>query len=244
MMDKKNQYFKLITGFIFLVLIVVIIVKYIPDNKNQPVPAKTNQPVQNQSPAVVASNTNISNSPYLGDKTKAKVAIVEFSDFECPYCKVFFEQSFNQVKTAVVDSGQAIFVYRNFPLDFHNPAAETEANAALCTQNLKDNSAYFAMAHLIYENTGLEGKGITNDNLVKFAGSLGVDATKFQTCLTSDQFKDQISADMTAGTAAGVTGTPSFVIGKLSSSGNVAGELLVGAQSATQVQTLVTKYSK
>jgi protein-disulfide isomerase len=243
-MDKKNQYFKLVTGFIFLVLIVVIIIKYIPDTKNQSIPIKTNQPAQSQLPPIVAAHTDISNSPYLGDKTKAKVAIVEFSDFECPYCQSFFEQSFNQVKTAVVDSGQAIFVYRNFPLDFHNPAAETEANVGLCVQNLKDNNAYFAMAHLIYENTGLEGKGITNDNLVKFAGSLGADTSKFQTCLTSDQFKDQISTDTAAGTAAGVTGTPSFVIGKLDSSGNVTGELLVGAQSAAQVQTIVSKYSK
>lgn len=188
--------------------------------------------------------TTISDSPYLGNKEKAKVAIIEFSDFECPYCQQFFESTFGQIVSKYVDTDQVVFVYRNLPLPFHQPAAETEANAALCVKSLTDNAGYFKMAELIYKNTGLNGKGITDENLIKYAIQTGASESRFKECLSKDQFQDAIAKDSDAASKAGISGTPSFVIGKLSEDGGVTGELVIGAMPLSDFETTINKYLK
>jgi len=221
---------------------VIIIVGFIVLIAHQPSKNSTNS--QDQSSNVAGTKavaTSIADSPYLGDKSQAKVAIVEFSDYECPYCQMFFNQTFDGLVKKYVNNNKAIFVYRDF-LGVGLPAAEVDSNAALCVRSLLNNPAYFEMAKLIYQNTGLEGQGIPTDKMVTLAGQVGADQGKFKTCLTSDQFKNQIQQDTQDAQSAGVNGTPSFVIGKLGSDGKVTGELLVGAQPLSAFETAINKY--
>ncbi len=237
-MKKKIQPLDLIIGIFIGIILTVLFVQFVQPN------LKSNKTANSDNQAAQTGKTSIDDAPYLGDKAKAKVAIVEFSDFECPYCQQFYEQTYNQIVENYVNKNKIIFVYRNFPLPFHLPAAETDANAALCVKSLKGNEAFFKMADLIYKNTGLNGQGLSNDKLSEYASQAGVDEAKFKDCLTSDQFKDQIQKDTDAGTSAGVNGTPSFIVGKLKSNGDVEGELVVGALPFSDFQTVIDKYLK
>lgn len=186
--------------------------------------------------------TTLNDSFYLGDKSKAKIAIVEFSDFECPYCKRFHDNTFDQIVQNYVDTDKVIIVFRNFPLDFHKPAAEIEANAAACVGSIGGNQKFFDMVKLIYKTTDLNGLGMDADKPYDLAKQLGINEDKFKSCFDNKQFNQKIQKDIQDGNAAGVNGTPGFVIGKFDANGNVTGELVSGAQPFTQFQSVINKY--
>ncbi len=106
------------------------------------------------------AKVSIDDDPYLGDKDKVKVALVEFSDFECPFCQKFHNDTFEQIISDYVDSGKIIYVYRDFPLSFHEPKASEAANAANCVQKVAGNEKYFEFSKLYYERTQSNGKGL------------------------------------------------------------------------------------
>lgn len=187
-----------------------------------------------------SAKTTISDSPILGDKTKAKIAIVEFSDYECPFCKRHFEQVYDQIKQNYIDTGKVILVYRNYPLSFHDPAATLEATAALCVRSLSNDQKYYDYHDLIFKNTTSNGVGIAKDKLASLAGGIGISQNDFNTCLNSDKFKSQISKDIADGSAAGVSGTPGFIIGKIGSDGiTVDGTLIAGAYPYSEFQKII-----
>ncbi len=101
----------------------------------------------------------VGDDPVKGS-TKAKVALVEFSDFECPFCQSYHETTFPEIISNYVDSNKIIYVYKDFPLSFHDPVATEEAMAATCVQEMKDDEAFFEFAQAVYENTTANGEGI------------------------------------------------------------------------------------
>jgi protein-disulfide isomerase len=240
-MDKEKTKAGWTVAIIFILIIILAAWGITALSKKSNTTSPTTSSTSSDQPTTVS--TSIGDSPYLGDKNKAKIAIVEFSDFECPYCQQFFEQEFSQVISTFVNTNQAIFVYRDF-MGVGTPAAETDSNAGLCVRSLTNNQAYFKMAQTIYENTGLEGKGIATSEMLKLAASAGADQTKFQSCLSADTFNKNIQQDTIDATNIGVTGTPSFVIGKLDASGNVTGDLLVGVEPLTTFQSEVSKFAQ
>ncbi len=140
-------------------------------------------------------NTTIGDSPIMGDKKKAQVAIVEYSDFECPFCKRFHDQTLGQIKKDYIDSNKAIFVYRNYALSFHEPAATSDAIAALCAQKIGNDDKYYQMSDLLYSNSGLNGKGLANDKISELASQIGLNKKKYEECLQNSKFADQLDKD-------------------------------------------------
>ena len=131
----------------------------------------------------------------------AKVHIVEFSDFECPYC-ARAAAGVNAVKERFGD--QVEFSFRHFPLSFH-PAAQPAAEMAQCAQ---EQDKFWAMHDTIF---GSESK-LSPDGLRSLAEEAGLDMGELDTCLASGRARDQVQADMAKGREAGVRGTPSFYI--------------------------------
>lgn len=174
--------------------------------------------------------TNIDDDPILGNRDTAKIAIVEFSDYECPFCKRYQEQTRDEIVSKYVDSGDAIMVYRDFPLSFHNPLATDEAMAAECVQDLAGNDKYFQYSKSIFNTTQSNGKGMERSKLFDLADNIGVDGKKIESCVDSGKFAEEINKDIEDGGNAGVTGTPGFVIGVLSDNGSVDGVNVSGAQ--------------
>ncbi|MCA9382115.1 DsbA family protein [Candidatus Dojkabacteria bacterium] len=201
--------------------------------------ADTAQPTAGDTAAAPTTTAvvSIDDDPYLGNKDKAKVAVVEFSDYECPFCKRFHDDTFDQIVTDYVDTGKAILVYRDYPLSFHDPMATNEAIAGECIQDQAGNEKYFQYGDLMYTNTTSNGTGLKEQQLYDFAKQVGADEAKFKDCYTSRKFEEEVKADEDAGAKAGISGTPGFVVGTLDSDGNVDGVIVSGAQPYSAFQT-------
>lgn len=209
-------------------------------NSNQKEEQKAGETAKEQNSTATVS---LGDDPLLGDKTKAKIAIVEFSDYECPYCKRFHDQTFDQIVKEYVDSGKAVIVFKDFPLSFHNPAAIDDASAANTVKLLSGDAKYFEYGKLLYANSGLNGKGLAKEKFVELAEKIGIDKDSFSKALESNKgkFKEEIDKDTEEGRAAGITGTPGFVIGKFDADGKVEGELVTGAAPYAQFKEVIEK---
>ena len=139
----------------------------------------------------------------------AEVSLIEYSDFECPFCK-----RFHVTAKEVVDSydGRVNWVYRHFPLAFHNPGAQTQAEASECAGALGGNDAFWRFTDKIYERTRSNGNGFPLNGLLPLAEEIGLDSGDFRACLESRRFTERVLEDYTDGTNIGITGTPGNVL--------------------------------
>ncbi len=133
----------------------------------------------------------------------ALVTIVEFSDFQCPYCGREYPVIEKLMKEY---DGKVRLVFRNFPLDFH-PFAQKAAEAGACAAD-QGQDKFWALHNKMFENQ----QKLAVDDLKGYAKSVGLDAGKFEKCLDSGEKKGLVEADEKAGTEAGVNGTPAFFI--------------------------------
>ena len=159
----------------------------------------------------------VDDDPVLGDEN-APITMIEFSDYECPYCNRFEADTFPQIKEAFIDTGLVKLVYRDFPLSFH-PNAHAAAEAAECAD---DDGLYWEYHDALTTNfdewtTTSDG---LNELLSQYASDLGADYDTVLACLNDGTYYDEVEADIADGRAAGVNGTPSFFIN---------GEFVVGA---------------
>lgn len=136
---------------------------------------------------------------------QAPISLVEYSDFECPFCKRFHPSATQLIKD---NPGKVNWVYRHFPLSFHNPGAQKEAEAAECASTLGGEEAFWRYADLIYARTTSNGKGFPIDNLVPLAVEIGLDEERFQSCLDSGEMRRRVQDDIENGIVSGITGTP------------------------------------
>ena len=166
------------------------------------------------------------NDPALGE-ADAPVVIVEFSDFQCPYCARFAQQTFPQIKREYIDTGKVRFVFRDFPLSFHRNAA-LAAEAAQCAY---EQDTFWEMHDRIFTGQG-EWSGSTEarEIFVRYAEELGLDRARFQECLDSGRYREEVQGDFRDGTSYGVRGTPTFFIN---------GRKLVGAQPFNSFQQMI-----
>ena len=146
-----------------------------------------------------------------GDIKKAKVVMVEYSDFQCPYCGKH-DPTMQKIMTDYGD--QVAWVYRHFPLSFHANAAP----AAVASECAAVQGKFWEFADAMFaEQSSLAGDAATASAFyAKTAQDLKLDMTKFNTCLTSGTYDSVVDAGLASGQAAGVSGTPAtFVNGTL-----------------------------
>lgn len=154
--------------------------------------------------------------PTIGDPD-APVTIVEYTDFQCPYCGRHVAQTFPQIKENYIDTGLVRYVFKDFPLSFHLEA-EPAALAARCAH---DQEAFMEMHEVLFSRQGeWGGQSNVTDIFVGYADELGLDTAVFSECVNSDKYVTAVQADLAEGSQIGVTGTPSFLIN---------GNLVVGA---------------
>ena len=147
-----------------------------------------------------------------GDEN-APVTIIEWSDYECPFCARFYSETETLIDEQYVKTGKVKFVYRDFPLGFH-ANAQKAAEAAECAG---EQGKYWEMHDLIFEQ-GVQG-GVTG--FKQYAKQLSLDTAKFDDCLDSGAMAGEIQQDMADGAAVGIQGTPGFIVN---------GKLVSGAQ--------------
>jgi protein-disulfide isomerase len=161
----------------------------------------------------VAQNTKASfeirDSDHVFGNPDAPITMFEYSDFECPYCR-----SFQTTAELIVNEfdGDVNWVYRHFPLGFHDPAATLEASAAECAADQGGDDKFYEFAELIYSRTSANGKGIDKDILVDMSEEAGLNKDEFEQCLDSDKFDELIKQSVKEGVNLGVTGTPATFV--------------------------------
>jgi protein-disulfide isomerase len=141
----------------------------------------------------------------MGD-AKAKVILVEFSDYQCPFCGRYANDTYSKIADDYVKTGKVKYVLRNFPLEQLHPNAEKAAEAAECAG---EQGKYWEMHERLFKNQSqLDAKELPAHALV-----LGLDQPKFQDCMSTGKFTAKVKADQAEGAKLNVTGTPSFFFG-------------------------------
>ncbi len=139
----------------------------------------------------------------------AVVSLIEYSDFECPFCK-----RFHITAKEIVDAydGRVNWVYRHFPLAFHNPGAQLQAEASECAAALGGNDAFWKYSDTIYERTTSNGEGFPVDGLIPLAREIGLDGDAFGNCLKERRYAKRVEEDFEEGVRIGIRGTPGNIL--------------------------------
>ncbi len=172
----------------------------VADNNPTPTPAPTApRPVTTP----IANPADADDDAFLGKKN-APVTLIEFTDYQCSFCKRHSTQTIPQIKKEYVDTGKVKYVLRDFPLGFH-PNAQKAAEASECAD---DQGKFWEMHDKMFENS----HALDVASLKKYASDLGLNSATFDNCLDSGKYAQEAKDDMADGQASGITGTPGFVL--------------------------------
>ena len=152
----------------------------------------------------------------------APVTIIEFSDYECPFCGRFFEQTLQLLDEKFIKTGKVKLVYRDFPLDIH-PNAQKAAEAAECAG---EQGKYYEMHDKLFENQNK----LDINSLKQHAKDVGLNSGDFNACLDSGKMSDEVLKDFIDGQSYGVTGTPTFFVN---------GRPVLGAQPFSEFEKII-----
>jgi protein-disulfide isomerase len=169
---------------------------------------------------------DIENSFSIGDPD-APVTIIEYTDFQCPYCSRHYQQTYPHIVEQYVETGAVRYVFKDFPLTQIHPQATKAAEAARCAL---DQDAFLEMHDILFDRQ--QDWSGTNPNAIftGYANELGLNEDEFSECLDSNQYEAAVLADLQEGVGFGVTGTPSFFIN---------GYALTGAQPLSVFQEAI-----
>lgn len=173
-------------------------------------------------------NVDIGHLPPQGNPN-AKVKIIAFEDWRCPFCDQWFKNTEPQIIKDYVDTGKAVIYYRQY--QFLGSASIVAGNASECANEQKK---FWQFHDYLYQNQPSESDTsmYTTDNLTTIAGQLGMNTDQFRSCLDSKKYDKNVQDDLAAGQKAGVTGTPTVFINGLP---------VVGAQPYSAFQTLINQ---
>ncbi len=177
--------------------------------------------VPTETPTVDVSEDD---DPSKGDDD-APITIIEFSDFQCPFCGRFFTDTLPEIQEQYIDTGKVRLVYRDFPLAFHQ-YAQKSAEASECAD---EQGKFWEMHDLLYENQD-EWNDVGVDKFKEYASEIGLDTEQFDDCIDSGKYEEEVLADFEDGQSAGVSGTPAFFIN---------GKKISGAQPFSAFQEII-----
>jgi len=174
------------------------------------------------------------NDNAMGDPN-APIMIEEFSDFQCPYCERFYKDTEHQIADTYVADGTVYFVYRSFG-SFIGPESKAAAEAAYCAG---DQNKFWEYHDILFANQNGENIGdFTDRRLQAFAEALNLDMDAFNSCYNSGKYSDRVIQDGQDGQAAGVTGTPAFVL-SYTVNGEKKTRFIAGAYPFNEFQTQI-----
>lgn len=179
-------------------------------------------------PVTVSKIAPVEADDHVRGAKDAPITIVEYSDFQCPFCARFHPTLQQMMKDY---DGKVRWVYRHFPLSFHEEA-ENAAEAAECAG---EQGKFWEYGDKLVENYSSLGE----EAYKKIATELGLNASQFDACRSSDKFLARVANDAKEGAAAGVTGTPGTFIFKTNAKGTDAATVIKGAQSASAVKAAI-----
>ena len=172
-------------------------------------------------PPVIEKVVSIDDDPMKGDP-KAPVTIIEFSDYECPFCKRSYDNVFGKLDEEYISKGKVRVVFRDYPLPFHKKAVP----AAIAANCAGEQGKYWEVHNFFFENPDK----LNADSVLNSAAGAGLDKAKFEACINDKSKEAEITKDFKDGQKYGVRGTPSYFIGKTTDGDEITGTFVRGAQ--------------
>lgn len=220
---KKEDFWKYST-FVLVALLILGAFMFFGKSSSNVV----NNPSQNLPSTSGSVEVSEDDDAVLGNKN-APVVIIEFSDYQCPFCRKFWTETFSLLKKNYIDTGKVKLVFRDFPLESIHPMAVPSAIAAECVREKGGDEAYFKFHDKMFEEQNIIDSGsaagpvtktaaYSNSDLKAWAKDLGYN---IDSCLDSEKYANEVSSDLNDGASVGVQGTPAFFVN---------GKLLSGAQ--------------
>lgn len=192
-----------------------------PENKNQQTEQAHNA---KQDDATISTDDD----PALGNED-APITIINFSDYQCSFCKKFYQDIFPQLNEDYIQEGTVRYVFRDFPLSIH-PKAQYAHYAAECA---KDQQAYWEMHNILFEK---QEQWVESENIMEELGSyaqeLNFNTKVFNECMSSEKHRDEIAKDRQDALIYGFKGTPTLVVN---------GTILRGITSYEKLQEVIEK---
>jgi protein-disulfide isomerase len=148
---------------------------------------------------------DVSGAPTLGGDD-AVVTLIEFSDYECPFCVRHFQETWPQLKADYVDTGKIRYVFKDFPVDQLHPEAIRAHEAAHCA---REQNRFWELHGRLFGKAGTH----TPELLEQRAGEVGLDLGVFRACVESGKYTEPVRASVAQATELGATGTPAFFLG-------------------------------
>jgi protein-disulfide isomerase len=176
---------------------------------------------------------NIGDAPFLG-RADAPVTLVEFSDYQCPFCGRFFATTLPALKKEYIETGKVRYVFRDYPIDQLHPQARKAAEAAHCAG---EQGKFWEMHDVLFQNQA----GLSPSQLAEHARTIGLDSTSFDGCLSSGRHAARVEQGVKDAAGAGVQGTPAFVIGLTKAGDVVEGTPVRGAQPIDTFRQMIDR---
>lgn len=176
-------------------------------------------------------------SDHIFGDTKARIAMVEYSDLECPFCKDFQTSAHEIMNTY---KGRVFWVYRAYPLRIHLNA-QKEAEAAECVAHIGGNEKFWSFIDTIYARTTSNGIGFALNKLAPLAKEIGVNEKSFNTCLDSGKFSQTVKDQEASGIKQGVTGTPGIFLADTKTSKKI---FIPGDVAYDQIRSMISDMLK
>ena len=197
-------------------------VLYVNQSGRTPPQAESAAAIQAVNPPAAAAQNLADDDPFLGNPD-APVTLVEFGDFQCPFCGRFFKTTEQEIIEKYVKTGKARLVYRDFPLTSIHEEAQKSAEASECAD---EQGKFWEYHDLLYNRQN----NLSVKNYKAWAGELGLTTAQFNACLDSGKYASEVQKDFQDGQSAGVRGTPGTFVN---------GRLVEGALPFTQFQTII-----
>lgn len=169
-------------------------------------------------------------------KAHAQIVIIEFSDYECPFCGKHYQTVLPKLRESYIDKGLVKYVMKDFPLEFHSHAKLASLSGRCAAEQKK----FWPMHNLIFDEHGQ----VTEEFVANAASQLNLDITAFNKCLADPEQMEKIKQDITLGASLGINGTPAFLVGTIKNKQVINYKRLVGVQSFETFANIIDNLNK
>jgi protein-disulfide isomerase len=194
----------IIVGFALIALAIFF------SNNSEPVPPAVDDITKNEEAVTDAEVPPINAEDYVKGNPNAPIVIIEYSDYECPFCKQF-HTTMNQIMDEFGINGQVAWVYRQFPLVQLHPNSSMLSEAALCVGDIGGNEAFWKFTDRIFSDRDISAP-VNVTRLPTYAEEAGVDITDYLSCMSSGRMEEDVMASLEEGFNIGARGTPYTII--------------------------------
>jgi len=240
-MNKNLESWKTPGAVVIAGVLIAVAVIFSGGPKDSTGTQQVNNAQQEQQTGSLDKVAKVTKNDHIRGDIKAPIKIIEYSDFECPFCKRFHEDTMQKVMEEYGESGQVAWVFRQFPLDqLHPVKAKLEAATSECVAEIGGNDAFWAFADRFFELTPSNNRTDVDTVLPQIISELGLSQSAIDECVASGKFDQHIQDDIDNAIATGGRGTPWSIV--VTEDGKQFP--LNGAQPFAAVQSLIDIASK